>query len=169
MGVFAGALAGVPMSRAREIAAELESFGFGAIWFPESNARETFANLALLLDSTERMIGGTAIASIYARDPLAMACGAKTLTEAFPNRFLLGLGVSHQWLVEGMRGHEYRSPLATMRDYLDAMHEATYAAVEPSNPAATTPLRARAEDAGARRCRVPAGPSPTWRRPSTRR
>ena len=66
-----------------------------------------------------------------------MACGQKTLAEAYPNRFLLGLGVSHAPLVEQLRGHRYEKPVATMRAYLDAMDQAPYRSVPPP----TKPLR----------------------------
>jgi probable F420-dependent oxidoreductase len=66
-----------------------------------------------------------------------MAAGQKTLAEAYPDRFVLGLGVSHVPLVERLRGHRYEKPLATMRAYLDAMDQAPYQSVPP----ATEPIR----------------------------
>ena len=69
-----------------------------------------------------------------------MAAVWKTLTEAFPERFLLGLGVSHQAAVEGLRKQEYGKPLTTMRKYLDGMDAAPYFAPPPS----TEPQRALA-------------------------
>jgi probable F420-dependent oxidoreductase len=63
---------------------------------------------------------------------MAMAAGWKTVSEAFPGRFLLGLGVSHQPAVEGLRGHTYGPPLATMRAYLDAMDNALFLAAQPT-------------------------------------
>ena len=134
IGVWSGILRTEPIAQALDTARQLEAMGYGAMWFPESDAREAFVNLAMILGATERMIGGTSIATIWARDPLAMACAGKTLTEAFPDRLLLGLGISHQPLVEGMRGHEYRRPLETMCSYLEAMDKASYTAVEPSTP-----------------------------------
>jgi probable F420-dependent oxidoreductase len=134
IGAWTGALRTVPIGEARELAAELEAMGYGAMWFPESDGRDVFVLLALLLSATEHMVGGTAVANIHARDAIAMSSAAKALTEAFPERALIGLGVSHQPLVEGMRGHVYERPLATMRAYLDAMDAASYTSVEPSTP-----------------------------------
>src|SRR4029077_305493 len=54
--------------------------------------------------------------------------------EAYPGRFLLGLGVSHAPLVEGMRGHRYDKPFSFMRSYLDAMDLAPFMASPPSTP-----------------------------------
>jgi probable F420-dependent oxidoreductase len=62
-----------------------------------------------------------------------MAAAQLTLSEAYPERFLLGLGVSHARLVEGIRGHQYQQPFTAMRRYLDRMDDAmrAYQAVKP--------------------------------------
>jgi len=121
-----------PAPRVREAVAELEQLGFGAIWFPESVGRESLTHAALLLGSSNRIFVATGIANIYARDPVTAGAGQKTLAEAYPGRFVLGLGVSHIPLVEQLRGHSYGKPLATMRAYLDGMDRAPYRAVSPS-------------------------------------
>jgi alkanesulfonate monooxygenase SsuD/methylene tetrahydromethanopterin reductase-like flavin-dependent oxidoreductase (luciferase family) len=79
------------------------------------------------------MVVATGIANIWARDPFTMTAAQLTLAEAYPDRFLLGLGVSHARLVKGLRGHQYERPLTAMRRYLDAMDKAAeaYRAVKP--------------------------------------
>jgi probable F420-dependent oxidoreductase len=121
-----------PAAKARKAAADLEKLGYGAIWFPESVGREALTNAALLLSATKRVVIATGIANIYARDPVTMSAAQKTLTEACPGRFFLGLGVSHVPLVEQMRGHTYGKPVASMRAYLDGMDRAPYRAVPPA-------------------------------------
>jgi probable F420-dependent oxidoreductase len=74
----------------------------------------------VLLSATDDVVVGTAIASIWTRDATAMVNGARTLAEAWPGRFVLGLGASHPSLVNA-RGHEYGPPLSAMKNYLDAM------------------------------------------------
>jgi probable F420-dependent oxidoreductase len=120
-----------PAAKAQEAAAELDKLGFGAIWFPESAGREALTQAALLLAATNRIIIATGIANIYARDSVAIAGAQNTLAEAYPGRFLLGLGVSHIPLVEQLRGHKYGKPVATMRAYLDGMDLAPYRAIPP--------------------------------------
>jgi probable F420-dependent oxidoreductase len=73
------------------------------------------------------------IANIHARDPMAMANGAKALGEAYPGRFVLGIGVSHAPSVT-VRGGTYGRPVETMRAYLDAMAAAQYGAPAPDPP-----------------------------------
>src|ERR1700720_4763159 len=132
-GVWTFQLDALPASRMLETAAELEELGYGALWYGEAIGREALTKAGLLLAGTKRVVIATGIANIYGRDPVTMASGQKTLAETYPNRFLLGLGVSHVPLVEQLRGHRYDKPVATMRAYLDAMDKVPYRAVPPSS------------------------------------
>jgi probable F420-dependent oxidoreductase len=130
-GIWTHALDMQPVGRAQELVGELESLGYGAVWIPEAVGREALSWSALLLPAGERVVVATGIANLWARDAMAMAAGHKTLTAAAPGRFLLGIGVSHQPAVDGLRGHRYERPVATMRAYLDAMDSALYFADPP--------------------------------------
>lgn len=124
------------MAARDEIAAarDMESHGFPAIWIPESlGSKDVLAHSGLLLANTDNVAIAPGIANIHARDPMAMANGAKALGEAYPNRFVLGIGVSHGPSV-AMRGGNYANPLARMTAYLDAMDAAQYTAPEPDPP-----------------------------------
>jgi probable F420-dependent oxidoreductase len=121
-----------PWSRSKELAAEIEAMGWSAIWIPEATNRNVFVNATLLLGATERLAVVTGIAPIHNRDAMATVNGQRTLDEAFPDRFVLGLGVSHAWLVEDLRGGTYTKPLATMRAYLDRMDAAPFSAHPPT-------------------------------------
>jgi probable F420-dependent oxidoreductase len=131
LGVWTFQLDILPTARMQETAAELEELGYGALWYGEATGREALTKAGLLLAGTKRIVVATGIANIYGRDPVTMAAGQKTLAEAYPNRFLLGLGVSHVPLVEKLRGHRYEKPVPAMRAYLDAMDQAPYQAVPP--------------------------------------
>ncbi len=114
----------LPALQVGEMAQELESLGYAAVWSPEAWGREAFASAGLLLNATSSMIIATGIANIWARDAVAAANASKTFNATFDERFVLGLGVSHRPLVERLRGHEYVAPLEAMRDYLAAMDAA---------------------------------------------
>ena len=132
-GVWSFALQRLAAAEAQAAARAMES-DFPVAWIPESlGSKEVFSHAAILLAATERLVISTGIANIHARDPMAMANGAKTLGEAFPGRFVLGIGVSHAPSV-ATRGGTYGKPLETMRAYLDAMDAAQYAAPEPDPP-----------------------------------
>lgn len=133
IGIWTGALDLQPAARAQDAARELERLGFGAIWVPEAFGREAFTNAAVLLAGTSRIVVATGIANIWVRDAAAMAAAQKTLAEAYPERFLLGIGVSHAPLVN-MRGHAYETPLVAMERYLDAMDQAPFIAAAPAAP-----------------------------------
>src|ERR1700687_1843835 len=109
----------------------IEELGYGAIWFGEGLGREAFTQASILLGATRRIAVGTGIANIFARDPVTMLNAARTLAEAWPDRFVLGMGVSHAKLVTA-RGHAYTKPVSAMASYLDAMEIApAYTAVAP--------------------------------------
>lgn len=121
-----------PADVARATAAELEALGYPVIWVPEAVGRDPLVNSAMLLAATERMVLGTGIASIWSRDAMAMAASQLALSEAYPGRFVLGLGVSHQPMVDLVKGHHYDKPLTKMDGYLDAMDKAIYVAPRPA-------------------------------------
>jgi probable F420-dependent oxidoreductase len=136
IGVWLGPLGLKAADETRGIVEELEQLGYGAIWFGEGvGTKEAFTQATTLLCWTERVVVATGIANIYARDPMAMANGARVLVDAFPGRFLLGVGVSHAPSVAD-RGHVYDKPIATMRAYLDAMDAALY---RPEGPTERPP------------------------------
>ena len=131
VGVWSFTLEAQSAAEERDAAAQIESLGYGAIWFPESvTSREVFSHASWLLSSTERAVIASGIANVWARDPVAMANGWRMLTDAYPDRFLLGLGVSHSPSV-ARRGGRYERPWGKMRDYLDAMDRAPSSALEP--------------------------------------
>ena len=125
------------LSAQDEIAAaqQMESLGYPATWIPESvGSKDVLAHSGILLANTTNTVIATGIANIHARDPMAMANGARALADAYPNRFVLGIGVSHAPSVE-MRGGDYANPLRQMSAYLDAMDAAQYGAPLPAEPA----------------------------------
>jgi probable F420-dependent oxidoreductase len=134
VGLWTFALDRRPWAEAKEAAAEIDEMGWSVIWVPEATNRNAFVNATLLLGATTRCAVATGIAPIHNRDAVASANGQRALDEAFPGRFVLGLGVSHKWLVEDVRGGSYAPPLAAMRAYLDAMDTAPYSACAPSVP-----------------------------------
>jgi probable F420-dependent oxidoreductase len=130
IGVWTFAHESMPAERSGDIAAELESLGYAAMWLPEAWGREALTNAGLMLGATTSLTVATGIANIWARDAVAANNAAKTLNAAYDDRFVLGLGVSHRPLVERLRGHEYISPVAAMREYLTAMDAAPMLAPE---------------------------------------
>jgi probable F420-dependent oxidoreductase len=131
VGIWTFAFDQLPNGQAQQLAREVEAMGYGAIWIPEAVGKDPLVHAGLLLSGTSRIALATGIASIYARDAMAMKQAQMTLTEAFPDRFVLGLGVSHAPMVEGMRGHTYGKPVTAMRAYVETMETALYLGAAP--------------------------------------
>lgn len=135
LGIWSFQLERMAVGDAQRTVAAIEDLGYGAVWIPESvTSREVLSHAALLLMGAQRVAICTGIANIWARDPWAMANGARALADAFPDRFVLGIGVSHEPAVR-RRGGTYERPLERMRAYLDAMDGARSTAPETSRPA----------------------------------
>lgn len=134
VGIWSFALQRLSAADAGAAIRTFEGLGYPTVWMPESvGSKEVFAHAGLLLAASERAIVAPGIASIYARDPMAMASGAKALAEAYPGRFVLGIGVSHAPSV-ALRGGSYGKPVQAMREYIDGMDAAQYAGPEPAGP-----------------------------------
>jgi probable F420-dependent oxidoreductase len=131
LGVWAG-LDGLSAQQAAAFAQRVEAWGYGALWIPEAVGREAFSACSWLLANTTTLIVATGIANIYARDAFSAAAAQKGLNEQSDGRFLMGLGVSHVPLVEGLRHLQYGKPVATMRSYLQAMAGCAYRSVLPA-------------------------------------
>ena len=109
----------------REAVRQLESAGYGAAWTNEVvGGKDAFVQLAMLLAATERMVFGTSIANIWARPPQTAHGAAALLSQGFPDRFVLGLGVGYPCQAASV-GREFGSPVAMIRDYLDQMASPT--------------------------------------------
>ncbi len=126
---------GMAPEEAAAFARRLEDWGYSALWIPEAVGANPFAVHGWLAAHTERLVLATGIASIYARDAMAMRAARDTLAALSGGRFLLGLGVSHAPMVSGLRGHEYGKPVSTMRAYLEAMEKCVYTGPAPPEPA----------------------------------
>ncbi|MFD7984583.1 LLM class flavin-dependent oxidoreductase, partial [Kitasatospora indigofera] len=126
VGIWAGDSDGYPAAGLRAAAAAVEEFGYGALWFAETAGREAMAQAAILLSATRRITVAAGMADIYARDAVTTAAARRTLAEAFPGQFLLGLWESHPSLAEEVRGHRFRPAQEAMRSYLDALDAAPF-------------------------------------------
>src|SRR5690348_6678904 len=105
----------------KSFAQTVERLGYGTLWYPESRGYESLSVAGFMLASTSKLNLGSSIASIYARDAFTSRRGMLSLHQLYGERFILGLGVSHVPMVEGVRGHRYEKPVPVMRRYLDGI------------------------------------------------
>ncbi len=109
----------------REAGRRLEQAGYGALWTNEVIGKDAFTHLSVLLAATERLTVGTCVANIWARPPQTAHGAAAYLAQAYPDRFVLGLGVGYPQQAESV-GRSFGSPLTTMRDYVAGMNAETW-------------------------------------------
>jgi probable F420-dependent oxidoreductase len=111
-----------PADLQRDAVRRLERAGYPAAWTNETvGGKDALVQLAVLLAATERMVFGTGIANIWARSAQTAHGAAAFLTQAYPGRLVLGLGVGYPQQAASA-GREFGRPLATMRAYLDQMN-----------------------------------------------
>lgn len=121
VGIWSSAF-GAEQDEARRAAGELERLGYGTLWFP--NSADMFARAGELLEATSRIVVATGIASIWTHPAEQATEAHHALTQAHPQRFLLGLGVSHAHLVDRHQTGRYSRPVERMVAYLDALDAA---------------------------------------------
>jgi len=110
-------------SQLREFVRTVEKNGYSTLWYPESRGYESMSLAAVLLSNSDKLVIGSSIANIYARDPFTAQRAMLSLNKLYGDRFILGLGVSHIPMVEGVRGHRYEKPLGAMSAYLDGINK----------------------------------------------
>src|SRR5579864_5504883 len=123
---------GYPSADLVAFARRLEHWGYGTLWINDGMGSDPMVLAARILAGTERLQVALGVANIYSRDPTMMIGAQYGLNEQWDGRFLLGMGASHAFIVEGMRGHTYRKPVATMRAYLEAMDAIAYSGPPPA-------------------------------------
>ena len=105
----------------KSFAQTVERLGYDTLWYPESRGYESFSVGGFMLGNTTKLKLGSSIASTYARDSFTSRRGLLSLQALYGDRFILGLGVSHLPIVEGIRGHKYEKPVPAMRSYLEGI------------------------------------------------
>jgi F420-dependent oxidoreductase-like protein len=110
------------VSRMMSEAAAAERDGFTSIWVPQIPGDfDAFVAITLMGQATERIELGSAVLPIQTRHPIAMAQEALSVQAACEGRFTLGIGVSHDWVIEGQLGLPYERPARLMRSYLEVL------------------------------------------------
>ena len=100
------------------IALRAESAGLDNVWMANIFGFDAVSALAIIGRETSRIGLGTAVTPTYPRHPTALAQQAMTTAAASGSRFTLGIGLSHQVVIEDMLGFSYAKPANHMREYL---------------------------------------------------
>ena len=106
-----------------EAAAELDELGYTALWVPDVGG-DLFGALEVLMSSTRRALVATGILNLWMHPADETAAAHARLTAAHGDRFLMGIGVSHQILIDAQEAGRYQKPLSAMAAFLDGLDSA---------------------------------------------
>jgi F420-dependent oxidoreductase-like protein len=102
-------------------ARQVEAAGLDDVWMANIFSLDAISTLMVVGREVPRVGLGTAVTPTYPRHPTAIAQQALTTAAATGNRFTLGIGLSHQLVIEQMLGLSYRQPARHMREYLSVL------------------------------------------------
>ncbi|MCB1038238.1 MAG: TIGR03564 family F420-dependent LLM class oxidoreductase [Acidimicrobiales bacterium] len=118
IGIFAG---DGNVSRLLETARKAEADGFDSFWLPQIFSVDALCAHTLIASQVPRIELGTAVIPTYPRHPVALAQQALTVSAVSGGRLTLGVGLSHQIVIEAMYGYSFAKPARHMREYLSAL------------------------------------------------
>jgi F420-dependent oxidoreductase-like protein len=121
IGLF-GRTGGTTVGRAVEEAQAAAADGFGAFWYPQVAGLDALTTLAVIAREVPQLHLGTSVVPIQGRHPLPLAMQALTVADAAgPDRFTLGIGVTHAMVSEGWFGVPYRGIVDACAETLTAL------------------------------------------------
>jgi 5,10-methylenetetrahydromethanopterin reductase len=106
------------------VAAQIRGYagaGLSSAWAVQIFGWDALTLLAAAGAGVPRIELGTGVVPVYSRHPQAMAQQALTVQAAVGGRLVLGVGLSHQVVVEGLWGLSYDRPARYLREYLSAL------------------------------------------------
>jgi probable F420-dependent oxidoreductase len=123
-GIWSASLRYGDQSEAAELAAELESLGYSALWIPDIGG-DLWNPLQNLLGATKTAVIATGILNLWMHEPEETAREHARLVAEHGNRFLCGIGISHRPLIDRVKEPgTYRKPIEMMAKYLDGLDAA---------------------------------------------
>ncbi|MEN9505378.1 MAG: hypothetical protein RI958_1304 [Actinomycetota bacterium] len=124
-GIWSAMLRYGDSAQAAAAAVELESLGYSALWIPDVGG-DLFTPLGNLLGATDTVTIATGILNIWMHTPDEAAAEHARLTAEHGNRYLCGIGISHQPFIDHVKAAgTYQKPVATMAAYLDGLDAAS--------------------------------------------
>jgi len=105
------------VARARVLAAT----GVSSLWSSQIFGWDTLTALAVVGREVPGIDLGTAVIPVHPRHPMMLAEQALTVQAASDGHLTLGIGLSHQVVVEGAWGCSFERPARYMREYLSVL------------------------------------------------
>jgi F420-dependent oxidoreductase-like protein len=95
--------------------------GMATVWLPQLMGADALTEIAVAGREVPAIELGTGVVPTYPRHPLVLAGQALTTQAACGNRLALGIGLSHQIVIEGAFGYAFDRPARHMREYLSVL------------------------------------------------
>ena len=129
IGIFGGLEAGESPGGLDELTkhvAEANHQGFNSYWLPQVFGIDALTALAVVGHEVPGIELGTSVVPTYPRHPMMLASQALTVQSAIGERLALGIGLSHQFVIEQMFGYSFDKPVRHMREYLTVLRALLY-------------------------------------------
>ncbi len=122
IGIFSGVTGGGGLAAVLADAKAAQEAGFPSYWMPQIvQQAEAMMIISAMAPQVPDIRFGTSVVPTYPRHPMVMAEQAMTASMVSGGRFTLGIGLSHQVVVEGMWGHSWSKPVRHAKEYLEAL------------------------------------------------
>ena len=118
---FAGGTTLTTVDQVRQDTIWAANAGFDSYWVSYVVGIDPLIALPLVANDTQGMELGTSVVPTVGRHPIAMAQLARSAQQVCGGRFTLGVGPSHQVVVEAMYGEPWTRPVERTREYLDVL------------------------------------------------
>ena len=109
------------VSAAVEEVRRVADAGFASVWMPQIFGIDAVTALTVAAREVPDVELGTAVVPTFPRHPMMLAAQALTLQQVAGGRFTLGIGLSHQLVIEGMLGFSWDKPVRHLREYLSIL------------------------------------------------
>jgi len=119
-GIWSGGLRYGDREEAADAATELEELGYSALWLPDVGG-DLFPAVENMLKATTTTTIATGILNLWMHEPEETASEYTRLVDAYGDRFVVGIGISHAPLIDASEPGRYQKPLARTKEYLDAL------------------------------------------------
>ena len=121
IGYFGGTINDGTIEEVIAEARDAEASGYSSYWAPQIFGHDALTVLAIVGREVPRIELGTSVVPTYPRHPMALAQQCLTVNASTGGRLCLGIGLSHQIVIEQMMGMSFDKPVRHMREYLDVL------------------------------------------------
>jgi F420-dependent oxidoreductase-like protein len=111
----------VPFDEMAAQVASLRDAGIQTAWSSQIFGYDALTAIAAIGREVPGIDFGTAVVPTYPRHPVMLAGQALTVQAAIDGRLTLGIGLSHEIVIENVFGHSFEKPARHMREYLSIL------------------------------------------------